>query len=185
MIERYSPVAQDIRLLFAQMGQMQRDWQDNIGFGDEGHRLRQKVEERTAVVADVEGLSDPGVREHAALRLAHAEDGLRNYYIAKLALITTEVAEAIEEVRNGHGMTEAYYVDRAGIPTQIAADDLKIRDFRGYGVDKPEGVPSELADVVIRCWSLAGGLGLDLGEAIVEKLIYNGSRAQRHGGKAI
>lgn len=35
----------------------------------------------------------------------------------------------------------------------------------------------ELADAVIRCFDLAGGLGLDLGAAIAEKLAYNAQRA--------
>jgi len=34
----------------------------------------------------------------------------------------------------------------------------------------------ELADAVIRCFDLAGGIGLDLGGAIAEKLQYNASR---------
>ena len=49
----------------------------------------------------------------------------------------------------------------------------------------------ELADAVIRCMDLAGGLGLDLGGAIAEKLEFNRSRADHKpearraaGGKA-
>lgn len=34
----------------------------------------------------------------------------------------------------------------------------------------------ELADAVIRCFDLAGGIGLDLGGAIAEKLQYNAKR---------
>lgn len=34
----------------------------------------------------------------------------------------------------------------------------------------------ELADTVIRCFDLAGGIGLDLGGAIAEKLAYNAIR---------
>jgi len=49
---------------------------------------------------------------------------------------------------------------------------------------KPEGVASELADTVIRICDLAGMLGLDLGKAIVEKMVYNETRPHRHGGKA-
>ena len=35
----------------------------------------------------------------------------------------------------------------------------------------------ELADAVIRIFDMAGGLGLDVGGAIAEKLVYNGKRA--------
>jgi len=49
----------------------------------------------------------------------------------------------------------------------------------------------ELADAVIRIFDMAGGLNLDLGGAIAEKLQYNASRAdhkpenrRQPGGKA-
>jgi NTP pyrophosphatase (non-canonical NTP hydrolase) len=78
--------------------------------------------------------------------------------IVLLALITTEVAEAIEEARGGR--------------------------FRERSEDgKPEGLPAELADVVIRCFDLAGGLGIDLAGAIERKAAYNATRPTRHGGK--
>ena len=55
------------------------------------------------------------------------EDGVTP--VERLALITCEVSEAIEEVRDGHCVDEAY-----------------------YNGTKPERVPVELADVVIRCF---------------------------------
>ena len=48
---------------------------------------------------------------------------------------------------------------------------------------KPEGVPSELADVVIRIADMCGYLGIDLSEAVVNKLAWNRTRPHRHGGK--
>jgi NTP pyrophosphatase (non-canonical NTP hydrolase) len=48
---------------------------------------------------------------------------------------------------------------------------------------KPEGVPSELADVVIRALDAADAWGIDLGAVIEEKLAYNATRGHRHGGK--
>ena len=89
---------------------------------------------------------------------------LVNAQITRLALITTEVAEAIEEVRNGRDVDETYYSNTvAGM--------------------KPEGVPSELADVVIRAFDAADAWDIDL-EAVIElKLAYNARRGFRHGGK--
>lgn len=78
--------------------------------------------------------------------------------IVQLALITSEVSEAIEAVRGG-------------------AFDETVLD------EKPEGLPAELADVVIRCLDLAEGLGLDLAAAIERKMAYNRGRPVRHGGK--
>jgi len=160
-IEPVSPLALDIRLLFSQLTTMQRDWQDEIGFGEEGHRLWHAHTMAPTFDASID-----------------ASAALRNYYIAKLALIGTEVAEAIEEIRDNHEIHETYY------PTK-GQPDSPFEKGEAFGPFKPEGVPSELADIVIRCLSLAGETGIDLGSAIIEKLNYNATRAQRHGGKAI
>ena len=83
--------------------------------------------------------------------------------VERIALIVTECAEAIEELRAGHPVDETYYPDSV----------------------KPEGVPTEIADVVIRCLDFAFVYGIDLEAAIVEKLAYNERRGYRHGGKAL
>ena len=67
-----------------------------------------------------------------------------------LMLITSEVAEAME------GHRKRLMDDK--IPTRTMLE-------------------VELADVVIRCFDMSGGLGLDIAGAIAEKLSYNASRA--------
>jgi NTP pyrophosphatase (non-canonical NTP hydrolase) len=79
-----------------------------------------------------------------------------------LALIHSEVSEALEEFRNGRDLIETRVSDTG----------------------KPEGFPVEIADVVIRCFDLAGSLGFDLEKVIVQKMNYNESRPYRHGNKA-
>ena len=79
-----------------------------------------------------------------------------------LALLHTEVSEAIEEVRKpDYEPTRTYYREDG----------------------KPEGLPSELADVLIRVCDTAGALGIDLETAISEKMAFNATRPPRHGGK--
>jgi NTP pyrophosphatase (non-canonical NTP hydrolase) len=51
--------------------------------------------------------------------------------------------------------------------------------------DKPVGVPSELADTLIRVLHTARLLGIDLEAALLAKLRYNRTRPVRHGGKAL
>lgn len=88
----------------------------------------------------------------------------------KLMLIVGEVAEAHEEIRKGVDPRETYY---PGKPTGgIISRTLK-----------PEGLPSELADVVIRVFDLAGALNIDLGESIARKMEYNATRPHKHGKK--
>lgn len=78
-----------------------------------------------------------------------------------ISLIHSEASEALEEYRNGHGAMEVYY---------------------GYD-EKPEGIPIELADVIIRILDYCAYAGIDIDTAINEKHEYNKSRPYRHGGK--
>lgn len=85
--------------------------------------------------------------------------------ITKLALICDEAHEALTLVR--------------GLPQGHLALTTDVTNSQG----KREGLPSELADIIIRTLDLAGSLGIDIGKAIEEKLQHNTQRPYRHGGK--
>jgi NTP pyrophosphatase (non-canonical NTP hydrolase) len=78
-------------------------------------------------------------------------------------LFASEVHEAYDEYRNGREVTEIYY------------DPAK--------PEKPEGVPVELADVVIRILDFCGRVGIDLQAVMEEKHAFNLKRPYRHGNK--
>jgi NTP pyrophosphatase (non-canonical NTP hydrolase) len=84
----------------------------------------------------------------------------------RLMLIVSEVSEAMEELREDGDPRRVYY------RTSDVPED-----------DKELGFRSELADVVIRVLDLAGALGLDLAEALENKMQYNSTRPVMHGGK--
>jgi len=110
-----------------------------------------------------------------------------------LSLVHEEVSETLGEHRNGKMPTETYY---SGIK-KFSATDTKTKaviavsnNIKGYKIDgitctKPEGIPSELADVVIRIFDICGYYGIDLQAAIEEKMAYNESRPYKHGGKIL
>lgn len=78
----------------------------------------------------------------------------------KLALIHSEISEALEEFRKAPGEIRETYSGEHG---------------------KPEGFPVELADAVIRIMDLCGWLGVDLEKEIILKHEFNRDRPYRHG----
>jgi len=80
-----------------------------------------------------------------------------------LMLIVSECSEALEEMRLGHSVNMTYYGSDA------------------QGNSKPEGVPSELADIIIRTLDAAAFWGVDIAAAVAEKMEYNDRRPPKHG----
>ena len=79
-----------------------------------------------------------------------------------ISLMHSELSEALEEYRAGRAYDEIYYVD-----------------------GKPEGIPIELADTLIRILQFCGTYEVDISKAYNIKMEYNMSRPHRHGGKVI
>ena len=80
-----------------------------------------------------------------------------------IALMHSELSEALEAYRES-GMAGYEWKNNSG---------------------KPEGVPSELADVVIRIFDFCGKHGINIERVIREKMDFNDTRPHRHGGKAL
>jgi hypothetical protein len=116
-----------------------------------------------------------------------------------IALVHSELSEALEEHRAGRRPMETHYTKSSpqleafvrqlyhltpeaplpkGVSISVPCDPEEVGA-------KPEGIPSELADVVIRICHYCGVNGINLAAAIREKTAYNCTRPYKHGGKII
>jgi NTP pyrophosphatase (non-canonical NTP hydrolase) len=141
------------------------------GFHDHGDELRRRLRsanERLETSSRMVALGNASEHYRTSVELAEQdvlfyERCVEEHYGNRLMLIVSEAAEALEQIREGRGMTEAYT-----LPAKPG---------------KPEGVPSELADIIIRVQDLAGETGLDLDSVVAEKMAYNSTRPPMHGKK--
>lgn len=101
-----------------------------------------------------------------------------------LMLMVSELSEALEEYRMDGDPKSYYYIDKSG-----EIHEAQIPYVNGsWDVDnprKPMGVASEIADVIIRALHFCGKHGIDISQAVEEKILYNRSRPYRHGGKKL
>lgn len=92
-----------------------------------------------------------------------------------IALIHSELSEALEAYRNGEPL--AYVNGKNGeqetVPSFWTPDE------------KPEGAAVELADAIIRILDWAAYAGVDMEELLARKHQYNKGRSYRHGGKIL
>lgn len=91
----------------------------------------------------------------------------------QLLLFHAEISEALEEYRSGHSLTEIYYLST---PDGMTSNHTH---------EKPEGIPIELADLLIRVFDTCAYYNIDLLDAILIKMEYNKTRSFRHGNKKL
>jgi NTP pyrophosphatase (non-canonical NTP hydrolase) len=117
---------------------------------------------------------DEAVKQCYEIAKAHGWWEQTDTFGDKISLMHTELSEAFEEYRNGHGLNEIY----------LSTGHMKPEDY-GDRLRKPEGIPIELADVIIRIFDFCGHYKIDIEHALMLKMEYNKTRPYRHGGKRV
>lgn len=95
------------------------------------------------------------------------EDKNRNV-AEQLALMHSEISEALEEYRHGRKLNEVWY---SSVPVHLG--ELK----------KPEGFGVELVDCIIRILDTAEAYNIDIEDLMNLKHAFNQNRSYRHGNK--
>lgn len=115
------------------------------------------------------------------------EDGtarVQRSFGESMALVHSEASEALEEHRKGNFPTYTYFPAAGAHGPTAPSFSLEEIWARNHGW-KPEGIPSEVADIIIRALDIAGHYGIDIEQALKVKSAYNATRPYRHGGKKL
>lgn len=103
-----------------------------------------------------------------------------------IALMHSELSEALEHFRDGDNMHEIKFMHATNCRLFGQYTDVATPGWHGCScIPKPDGVAVELADVIIRILDAAQGKDIPVLQAIAIKMAYNDTRPYRHGGKAL
>lgn len=132
-------------------------------------------------IADEHGFKDASIPEDVALMHSELSELLEDFRAGKLAhemeyavslkYTNTENTSTVEGISAG-ALEQMRRDGQMGLGPQVASA-------------KPCGIPSEVADVIIRALHFSAKHGIDVQKAVAEKMNYNASRPFMHGGKKI
>lgn len=98
--------------------------------------------------------------------------------LAKLALVMSEVGEAVDAVRKNK------YTDMKDLQqlaTIAKKNDMSEQDEEFFREHIKDTFEDELADTIIRIFDLCGLLSIDIDSHVKAKMLYNDTRPAMHG----
>lgn len=123
-----------------------------------------------------------------ALRIATAKGFTDASPAEDIALMHSELSEALEDIRAGRPLDKMFYTRRFEAEfggEKVSFDKEQIGPGPFDDPNKPCGVPSEMADVLIRVLHFCGKHNIDIERAVRQKMRYNEYRPFKHGGKKL
>jgi len=140
-----------------------------------------------------------------ALKNAEAHGFTEVSIVEDIALMHSELSEALEDYRAGYLPDTVWYEEKKpflymnGIGVSVDGVDIMYQvkhdtpfpksegsgNFDELHPYKPCGIPSEMADVIIRVLHFAGKHNIDIEKAVNEKMHYNRTRPFKHGNKIL
>lgn len=108
-------------------------------------------------------------------RKQHSEAVHHAFTAQKIALIHSELSEALEADREGkYAMVHNF---------DFALNDVRVSFSEAFETHIKDTFEDEIADAIIRLLDLCGALGIDIDNHIQMKMEYNQSRPIKHGKK--
>jgi NTP pyrophosphatase (non-canonical NTP hydrolase) len=100
------------------------------------------------------------------------DESMNNIISTKLALIHSEISEALEGLRKKN---KEKFIIPSSLDMSDSSDKMFFEDYIKNGVE------DELADAVIRIFDICEWLGIDLENHVIMKMNYNKTRPYKHG----
>ena len=162
----------------------------------EGHGPRSRglneLRDEARRIAEAHGFRDATIGEDVALMHSELSELLEDHRAGKLAhemMYERKIEiepKVVDEIRSHVSRLTGGLVKEPEVRfVTVLTDERSHREDGREVLHKPVGIPSEIADIIIRALHFSGKHGINVEAAVTEKMAYNATRTHMHGGKKL